>query len=164
VVGKTGMRRVRIVQSVKELKDWLYHHPFANNPERFLWLNTQHEDTHVGYNAVMKMLKGVSLRCGITKRVHPHLFRHSRATHLANKLTESQMRVYFGWTGRGTMSAIYVPLSGRDIDEAILELNGVEKQEMDPEFNEFLKEMYKKWQSERGNLKSADQLARCKTT
>jgi integrase/recombinase XerD len=152
VDGKTGMRRVRIVQSVKELKDWLYYHPFANNPESFLWLNAQHAPLHVGYNAVMKMLKEVALRCGVTKRVHPHLFRHSRATHLANKLTESQMRVYFGWTGGSKMSAIYVHLSGRDVDEAILELNGVEKPRNDPEFNEFLKEMYKKWQFERGNL------------
>jgi len=144
--GKTGMRRMRIV-NVKELKDWLYFHPSGNNPEAFLWVNLYHSDEYVGYGAVSKMLKETAERCGIKKRIHPHLMRHSRATHLANKLTESQMRIFFGWTGGSKMSATYVHLSGRDVDEAILEMNGLRKTEMpeDPGFKEFMREMYSKW-------------------
>jgi len=151
VNGKTGMRRVRIVQSVKELKDWLYYHPFGTDPEAFVWANKQNLRAHVGYMAVLTMLRKVAKRCGMRKKIHPHLFRHSRATHLANKLTESQMRVYFGWTGGSRMAAIYVHLSGRDVDKAILELNGVERDgpEGTAEYNEFLKEMYLQWRAKK---------------
>jgi integrase len=31
-------------------------------------------------------------------RIDGHSFRHSRATWLANKLTEAQMKEHFGWT------------------------------------------------------------------
>ena len=146
--GKTGMRRMRIV-NVKELKDWLYFHPSGNNPEAFLWSNLYRSEEYVGYGAVSKMLKETAERCGIKKRIHPHLFRHSRATHLANKLTESQMRIFFGWTGGSKMSATYVHLSGRDVDEAILEMNGLRRTETheDPEFKEFMREMYSKWKA-----------------
>jgi len=58
----------------------------------------------------------------INKNVYPHLFRHSRATQLAQHLTESQLRLFFGWSGRSDMPAVYVHLSGRDIDKAICQL------------------------------------------
>jgi site-specific recombinase XerD len=61
----------------------------------------------------------------IGKNVYPHLFRHSRATHLADKLTEAQMKIYFGWSGRSDVPSVYVHLSGRDVEEAILKLHGV---------------------------------------
>jgi hypothetical protein len=45
-----------------------------------------------------------------------------------------------------------VHLSGRDVDEAILQLNGVAKQdylESSPEYNDFLKEMYRQWMAKK---------------
>lgn len=62
---------------------------------------------------------------GIKKRVHPHLFRHSTATKMANHFTEAQMNQYFGWVQGSKMPSTYVHLSGRDLDGAILELNGL---------------------------------------
>jgi hypothetical protein len=74
---------------------------------------------------------------GIRKPVNPHAFRHARATHLAKHLTESQMKVYFGWTQASEMAAVYVHLSCRDVDDAILQLHGIkskeeERDEMEP--------------------------------
>ena len=57
--------------------------------------------------------------------MNPHMFRHSRATHLACHLTEAQMKEYFGWVQASRMAAIYVHLSGRDVDHALLKLHGI---------------------------------------
>ncbi|WP_394344768.1 hypothetical protein [Salinigranum halophilum] len=54
--------------------------------------------------------------------MNPHHFRHSRATHLANWLTEAQLCEWFGWVQGSNVPARYVHLSGRDIDNAYLAL------------------------------------------
>lgn len=75
-------------------------------------------------------LQRIAKKAGISKQIHPHLFRHSRATYMANYLTEAQMNVYFGWAQGSDMPGVYVHLSGRDVDDAILKANGViEKEE-----------------------------------
>ncbi len=74
------------------------------------------------------MLKKLAKKAGLNKRVNPHLFRHSRATLLANKLTEAQMKEYFGWVQASEMASVYVHLSGRDVDSAILQLHGLTNQ------------------------------------
>lgn len=71
------------------------------------------------------MIGRAAVKAGIKKRVHPHLFRHSRATLLAKRLTEAQMKSYLGWTRSSKMAGIYVHLSGKDTDVAILEMNGI---------------------------------------
>jgi site-specific recombinase XerD len=68
-------------------------------------------------------------KAGVKKRVNPHSFRHARATHLAGMLTESQMKQYLGWTQGSKMAAVYVHLSGRDVDNKILEIHGLKKPE-----------------------------------
>jgi len=67
----------------------------------------------------------VSLKfLAMAKKVHPHKLRHSRATFLASKLTEAQMNQIFGWKQGSDMPSIYVHLSGRDMDDAILGVYG----------------------------------------
>ena len=53
------------------------------------------------------------------------MLRHSRASVLANYLTEAQMRQYFGWVQGSDMPRIYVHLSGRDIDKAVYKMYGM---------------------------------------
>jgi site-specific recombinase XerD len=81
------------------------------------------------YKGLYSLLKTLFARAGIKKKFHPHLFRHSRATELANKLTEAQMKEIFGWTQGSNMAATYVHLSGRDIDNALLKLHGLLEEE-----------------------------------
>ena len=69
---------------------------------------------------------------GIKKRIYPHLFRHSRATALANHLTEAQMKVYLGWTQSSNMTSVYIHLSGKETDVAILKANGIKVEEEEP--------------------------------
>jgi ribosomal protein L37E len=90
-----------------------------------LGLSNRNKNELLEYPGVQMFLKKLARRAGIKKRVNPHSFRHARATHLANFLTEAQMKQYFGWVQGSGMASIYVHLSGRDVDNALLKLNGI---------------------------------------
>jgi integrase len=126
VNGKTGQRRVRLIHSVPRLMAWLEHHPKNNSPDTSLWvcLGSRNNSERLVHQSVASMLRKTTKRAGLTKGCNPHLFRHSRATFLAKHLTEAQMKEYFGWTQASDMAAIYVHLSGRDVDNALLKLAG----------------------------------------
>lgn len=126
--GKTGFRRVRAVWSVEYLKEWLKVHPERENPNAPLWFKFDKKSDSLEmlrYDAIRMRLKKIAKKARINKKVHPHLFRHSRCTYMANYLTEAQMNLYFGWVQGSDMPAVYVHLSGRDVDDAILKANGV---------------------------------------
>ena len=73
---------------------------------------------------------------GKTSEVHPHLFRHSRATHLATELTEAAMKQYFGWSQGSDMPQTYIHLSGRDIESEIMQMYGVQDEKEENEKQE----------------------------
>jgi len=128
--GKTGMRQVPLVFSVPYIINYINTMRSKAKPEDPLFVtlnNGAPTDKPIGYSEIKKVLKINAERAGISKRIHPHLFRHSRATYYANKLTEQQAKAFFGWTNDSGMMARYVHLSGRDIDNAVLQANGYNK-------------------------------------
>jgi integrase len=131
--GKTGGRRVRLITSTPYLIGWLNVHPHRDDPEAPLWevIRSYKTDMHtfVNYACLNVLLKRVARKAGIKKRVYPHLFRHSRATALANHLTEAQMKEYLGWVRDSDMASVYIHLSGRDVDDAVLRMHGLKKEE-----------------------------------
>jgi len=131
VDGKTGMRRVRIIVSSSYLANWLEYHPFRDDPEYPLWINFEamHKHQPLSYHGALFMLTSTGKKAGIKKKVNPQAFRRARATHLANKLTEAQMKEFFGWTKDSDMAAVYVHLSGRDVDNALLKIHGLVNEE-----------------------------------
>jgi hypothetical protein len=128
LVGKTGTRRVPIVAAVPYLQLWLEHHPDKNNPNAPLWPKFS-DGKPMTYPALAKVLKVAAERAGLKKRISPHKLRHARATFLATKLTEAQMNAIFGWKQGSDMPSTYVHLSGRDVDQAILGIYGLKKEE-----------------------------------
>lgn len=131
--GKTGSRRVIVVAATPYLNMWLQNHPQRNDPDAPLWINlsTVNRFKPLSYPALAKILRVAVERSGITKKVTPHKLRHSRATFLASRITESQMNEIFGWNQGSDMPSIYVHLSGRDVDDAILGVYGLKKTEED---------------------------------
>jgi len=125
VRGKTGDRSLRLTISVPLLATWFNMHPSRDDPEAPLWPNNR--GLPMRYSAFDTMIPRVAKRAGIKTRVYPHLFRHSRATFLASYLTEAQLCARFGWVQGSEQPGTYVHLSGRDADEAILELYGMKK-------------------------------------
>ena len=130
VQGKTGARRVIVISSAPYLQTWINEHPKNNNPEAYLWYNPQNTIC-LCYTRIKAILNDAVRKAGIKKRVYPHLLRHSRATHLAPIMSEAAMKQYFGWTQGSKMASIYIHMSGKETDEAILKANGiiVEKEE-----------------------------------
>jgi integrase/recombinase XerD len=128
VKGKTGMRRVRIIASAPALTQWIENHPDKDNQDAPLWVGlwTRNLGQALDYNAVRIQMKKLAKKAGIKKHIYPHLFRHTRASNLAGVLTESQLKEHFGWTQGSDMASVYVHLSGRDVDKALLKANGIE--------------------------------------
>ncbi|MCX6814292.1 MAG: tyrosine-type recombinase/integrase [Candidatus Aenigmarchaeota archaeon] len=127
--GKTGVRRVLLVNSAPYIANWLSHHEQRGDPNASVWVSIRHNGKKTQYNTVRSLLIDLAKKAGVKKRVNPHSFRHARATHLAGMLTESQMKQYLGWTQGSKMAAVYVHLSGRDVDNRILEMHGLKKPE-----------------------------------
>jgi site-specific recombinase XerD len=123
VDGKTGKRRVTLVFSVPYLVNYLNNEPRTSKPESSLFITSSKNP--LDYDNVRKLLHDLKERTGIKKRLHPHLFRHSRASIYANTMTEQQLKKYFGWAGGSQMAAVYVHLSGKDVDDAVLKANGI---------------------------------------
>jgi site-specific recombinase XerD len=127
VQGKTGARRVRIILGCDYLRYWLENHPRRDNPEAHLWVNLSNSfrGEQLSYHVMRNRLREIARKAGILKKVNFHNFRHSRATQLANKLTESQLCEVLGWTLSSRMPATYVHLSGRNVDDALLNMYGI---------------------------------------
>jgi len=124
--GKTGVREIPVIKCIPYLATYLKLHPYNNNTEAWLWIKTNGEK--ISEEGVRFQLEKFVKKLGIKKKCNPHLlFRHSRATQLANYLTESQLKQYFGWTQDSRMASTYIHLSGRDIDNAVLGIYGMVK-------------------------------------
>jgi len=133
--GKTGMRRVRLVSSSPYLATWMENHPFKNNPDSPLWLSTgtRNKNKMIRYETARNLINILAKKANIKKRIHPHLFRHSAATKLASHFTEAQMNHYFGWVQGSKMTSTYVHLSMRDLEGAVLKLNGLKNDKTESE-------------------------------
>jgi integrase/recombinase XerD len=127
VIGKTGSRQVLVIQSAHYLAVWLSVHPRKGDREAPLWvsLSSTNRGDQLRYDAIRMMLAEVAKKAGVQKRHNPHLFRHSRASHLAPHLTEATMCSLFGWRLGSDMPSVYVHLSGKESDDALLRLNGL---------------------------------------
>jgi len=127
---KTGdRRRIPLFESVQYLTRWRENHP-DKSPENSLFVNLgKNHGKPMEYHSVTKLMKVLNGKCKNGKRIYPHLFRHSRATEFANRLTESQMKEFFGWGMGSDMPSTYVHLSGRDIDNALLNYYGIGREE-----------------------------------
>jgi len=136
VQGKTGSRRIRLIDKDGLLKTWLQAHPDKDNPDEYVFVSLARnriKNKPIEYHAVVKILRELAKLSNIKHKVNPHNFRHSRATHLANKLTEAQMKQMFGWTQSSNMASVYVHLSGRDLDEPLLKMAGLLDKETEKE-------------------------------
>lgn len=130
VTGKTGDRRIRLVASTLVLQSWLNDHPCKNDPEAYLWCKTpatnnpKWKNNHLSYGFISRLLEELAEKAGVKKAVNAHAFRHARATFMASRLKEPEMRMFFGWGLDSAMPSTYVHLSGRDIDNSVLSIYG----------------------------------------
>ena len=127
VFGKTGSRRIRLVNSSFLLKTFIETHSCKLDKNSYLWLDRNQKP--LKYSTFKKAIQRAFQRAGIQKRCNPHMFRHSRATEMASFLTEFQMNQYFGWKQGSDMPSTYVHMNGKEVDSAILAMNGIQEEE-----------------------------------
>ena len=72
-------------------------------------------------HTVQNRLKVIAAQAGIQKRVHPHGIRHARLTDLSKQgFSEMELRIIAGWESSSLMPAVYVHLSGADVENKVL--------------------------------------------
>jgi len=132
VNGKTGRRNIRLVSSVPDLQAWINIHPMKHDPEAPLFVTSRRRGTTVK-RITVRRVENIFSRLGdlanCPRNTNPHAFRHGRLTIRGRQLTEAELREYAGWSHRSAMAAVYVHLSGRDIDNKILSIDGVKAEE-----------------------------------
>ena len=123
------MRRVRVIGSAPYLSTWINHHPDKDNPNAYLWTSLKSENNKcISYGAVLFLLQALREKAKIKKRINPHSFRHAHLTELARcGLNEAQLKAHAGWVQGSGMAGIYIHLSGKDTDDAIMAANGIKK-------------------------------------
>ena len=158
--GKTGVRRLPLVESVPQINKWLnqYPKPAKKAP---LWCKlrlSNGEAEQLGYNYVrLKILRKTAEKAGIDKPVNPHHYRHSRASFLANEMTEAQLCEWFGWVQGSDVPSKYVHLSGRDIDNTYDSMHGL----YDPDEEESQPSVIECWRCEELNEPEDSYCSRC---
>jgi len=83
VDGKTGVRRIPIGFSLPYLTNYIGEMRQKAKENDYLFVKFDHfkvTDNALDYDDIRKILHDLKERTGIQKRLHPHLFRHSRAT------------------------------------------------------------------------------------
>jgi integrase len=97
--GKTGYRQVVVVgESPIYLRQWLDVHPDKNSREAplFVKVNRTGESKELDYNALRQIFQRIKERSGIKERIHPHLYRHTRASILAGSVAEAPLESQMG--------------------------------------------------------------------
>lgn len=128
VDGKTGQRMAIFVQATPFLREWLNVHPERNNPDAWLWISNRGK--RLFHTTIRANLRRALKRAGITKKVWPHLFRHTQGTESATYLTPAELCEKMGWKQGSSQSRVYVHLSGSaDIKNKTLEHYGLKQRE-----------------------------------
>ena len=155
--GKTGYRKVPIIECSKLLKDWLEFHPDKNNKEAYVWIsfndinriknlnksgkNKQelkapkvNSSEHIGVRYVAKLLEDLGNLAGVDKKVNPHNFRHSRLTALGLMgIDEDMLKLYAGHSKNSNVTSMYKHYSYDNLNEEFDKLYGIKTEEKNNE-------------------------------
>lgn len=124
VCGKTGERVIPIFDSIPALQHWIDQHPFKDHPDAAMWTGKCSGKRSIMVRQVEEIVRKYVKKAGIKKPITAHALRHSRATHLASVLKESELRQFFGWSRTSNMPSIYVHLTAKDVTESLRRHHG----------------------------------------
>jgi integrase len=111
-------RRIPLCACAEDVKNYINNfHPFKGDEESPLFVSFADRKTpksNLKVASIETIVRKVSERAGVSKRirVHPHIFRHARASQLAELgWNEPMLRQYFGWSKTSSMPATYIHMS-----------------------------------------------------
>ena len=125
---KTGERRIRFVNSVPILQQYIEQHPNKLETDKPLFTNRYGEK--FGYHGYADRLRLLVKKAGFTKErtiilQKSHTYRHRALTRLARNphINEFALKEYAGWTLSSKMAERY--LHGVKSEDAILRMHGI---------------------------------------
>ncbi len=134
-VSKTFSHPIPIAKSAPALARWLSLHPFRDNPEAPLWLNSQRRQMLYGAarKRIQSAIRAAEARSGgrsFGKRVWFHLFRHTSATEFMRKGkgAPAVMNKKYGWSNGSDMWSVYAHMVDEDVEEAVARADAQEDQ------------------------------------
>jgi integrase/recombinase XerD len=121
-------RYVRLVMALPYISSWRNDYPHTPEGNALVFITKQ--NTPLAHGTVYQLLFKLGVRAGIKKRVTPHLFRHSRITHLINEgMKESVIKLMMWGNINTDMFATYAHITGKDIDNEVLRQYGIAQEE-----------------------------------
>ncbi len=126
VMFKTNKPRyIRLVMSREHLARWKNDYPLQPVTSEMPVFLTERK-VPLSYGTASMQLKRIAARAKLTKHVTPHLFRHSRITHLIREgVSESVIKLMMWGNLTTDMFQTYAHLTGNDIDKEILSTYGI---------------------------------------
>lgn len=126
---KTKKRRYsRLIISAPYLGTWRNKYPgdAEGNSLVFVGLTHQKAGKPLQYYGFVRILQRSAADAGITKRIHPHLFRNSRITHMVAEGYQESVIKESMWNNLGTRQfKTYVKLGEANIDDEFLSKHGI---------------------------------------
>jgi len=133
VNGKQGQRTVLLIPSVPYVRDWLDEHPAESDRNAPLWSKLT-EPEGISYRMLTKMLKKPADRAEVDKPVTLTNFRKSSASYHASKgLSQAHLESRYGWVRGSTTASRYVTIFGKDADNELAKLHGLNVKEQETE-------------------------------
>ena len=126
VSGKTGKGRfIPLVMSRAYISQWRNDYPLDPHSDAFVFL-TETERKPLQYRGVAKQLSKIAKRAGISKHITPHIFRHSRITHLIQQGVQESIIKKMMWGNITTKQfQTYAHLTDEDIENEIAQKHGI---------------------------------------
>lgn len=124
-------RYARLIIAAPHLLEWrnTYERSSPASGENYVF--TTNRNTPMSYFRYQRILKEIAKRAGIQKRVHLHLLRKSRITHLTKDGYNESIIKKLAWGNQNTnMLRTYSVLSERDIDQEFLQRSGLQDSEL----------------------------------
>jgi integrase len=119
-------RHIRAYMCTQYLQNWRADYPGTPEGSAPVFINNR--GNPFIHATIAKRIQRIVQRAGITKHVTPHLFRHSRITHMINDgVQESVIKMMMWGTVNTTMFETYAHLTGKDIDNEISRVYGIVK-------------------------------------
>lgn len=128
---KTNKNRyTRMFMAKPHLLEWKNSYSRFGNPEGDNLVFITYRGNQITYIQYYKLLQKIANNAGITKRVHLHLLRKSRITHLSKDNYSEFVIKEVAWGNQNTnMMRTYSKLSHKDIDNEFMRKSGLMKSE-----------------------------------
>lgn len=112
--SKTKKRNIPLFDSIPYLKEWFNANSFEQENYIFEYRNDRNLNSSL-YGIQKRLIQKYGKNWK-SKKLNPHIFRHSRLTELAiGEFNEPSLRKFAGWTKDSQMAKIYFHITDQDL-------------------------------------------------